>query len=77
MIAHVTPADPAKALLASQVLSDEELDGLVDSVCNPSTSKSRNRKDRIQTCVKSVDAVLGGGLESARIVCVRGRKPCV
>lgn len=69
---NVIPTVPAEPLLASQVISDEELDGLVDSVCYASIGKSKNQKNKLRTDVKSLDDALGGGLESARVVCVSG-----
>lgn len=70
--APVAPPEPAEPVLASQVISDEELDDLVDSVFHASISKRKSEKNRLKTNVKSVDYALGGGLESAAVVCVSG-----
>jgi len=68
----VTPSEFTEPLLASQLIDDEELDDLVDSVLDASISKRKDKKDRLKTGVKTVDDALGGGLESARVVCVSG-----
>ncbi|CAE7013009.1 hypothetical protein P3342_003701 [Pyrenophora teres f. teres] len=68
----VTSSKPAEPLLASQLISDEELDDLVHNVFHANISKSKNKTNRLKTDVKSVDDALGGGLESAIVVCVSG-----
>ena len=68
----VTPSESTEPLLASQLISDEYIDGLVDSVFDANISKSKDKKGRLKTGVKTVDDALGGGLESARVVCVSG-----
>lgn len=69
---NAIPTESAEPLLASQIIGDEELDELVDSVCHARIGKSKNPESRLKTGVKSLDDALGGGLESARVVCVSG-----
>ena len=68
----VTPSESTEPLLAAQLISDEELDDLVDNAFDASISKSKDKKGRLKTGVKTVDDALGGGLESAIVVCVSG-----
>ncbi|KAI2482227.1 hypothetical protein Ptr902_06608 [Pyrenophora tritici-repentis] len=68
----VTPPEHVEPVFASQLISDEKLDDLVDRVCHSRTSRRKCEKSRLKTNVRSVDDALGGGLESATVVCVSG-----
>jgi predicted ATP-dependent serine protease len=66
-------ARPAEPLLASHLIDDEELDELLESVCNATLGrKEKSEKERLQTGVKSLDDALGGELQSGRVVEVSG-----
>jgi RecA/RadA recombinase len=64
---------PAEPSLASHLISDEELDELLESVCNVNVQRKKGgRGERLQTGVKSLDDAFGGGLQSGRVVGVSG-----
>ncbi|ORY12493.1 hypothetical protein BCR34DRAFT_296971 [Clohesyomyces aquaticus] len=64
----------AEPILASSLLSDEDLDGILDFTLSdkPKASKLRNKKGALAIGLKSVDDALGGGLRRASLVCVSG-----
>ncbi|OAL52861.1 hypothetical protein IQ07DRAFT_641298 [Pyrenochaeta sp. DS3sAY3a] len=66
------PFLPAEPLLAAQVLSDADLDGLLEDVlCGNSGDKRRAGKlGLLGTGCRSVDDALGGGIEAGRVVSV-------
>jgi RecA/RadA recombinase len=57
---HARPAEP---VLASLLVSDEELDGLLGA---------RQRMDVVGTGIKSLDDALDDGLEGGRVIAVSG-----
>ncbi|KAH7382222.1 hypothetical protein BKA66DRAFT_570517 [Pyrenochaeta sp. MPI-SDFR-AT-0127] len=62
-------ARPAEPLLAAQLLSDEELDELLDDICGVDLGKRRrDGVNVLSTGVKSLDDALDGGLEDGRVV---------
>ena len=69
-------AIPTSPLLASSLLTDEDLDRLLDSVSGTSISSGKNNNtnqiEYLTTGLKSLDAALARGLESARIVEISG-----
>ncbi|KAF1935688.1 hypothetical protein EJ02DRAFT_471004, partial [Clathrospora elynae] len=69
MVASIETARPPEPLLASHLLGDEELDGLLEAV---SITKRREKKVVLGTGVKSLDDALAGGLEGGAVVGVSG-----
>ncbi|KAL1797572.1 hypothetical protein ACET3X_004178 [Alternaria dauci] len=66
-------ARPAEPRLASHLIDDEELDELLESLCDVGTErKAEYEKKRLRTGVKSLDDALDGGIESGWIVGVSG-----
>lgn len=66
-------ARPAEPLLASQLIGDQDLDELLESVCNVNLQHKHGvGKDVLQTGVKSLDDAFGGGMQSGRVVGVSG-----
>jgi predicted ATP-dependent serine protease len=63
---HVYPAEP---LLASSLISNSELDAILDNITSPGV---RNKSVRLATGVRSVDDALCGGLVGGRVVSVSG-----
>jgi len=64
---------PAEPLLASQLIGDQDLDELVESVCNINLQHQNSVGGNIlQTGVKSLDDAFGGGIQSGRVVGVSG-----
>ncbi|KAH7070497.1 hypothetical protein BKA63DRAFT_568878 [Paraphoma chrysanthemicola] len=72
----------AEAVLASALLGEEELDGLIDAVWEMGVGKgkvvgsgglrAKEEEGRIGTGVKSVDDALGGGVRGGRVMGVWG-----
>jgi hypothetical protein len=56
-------ARPAEPVLASLLVSDDELDGLLSA---------RKRTDLVGTGIKSVDDALDGGLDGGKVIAVSG-----
>ncbi|KNG51048.1 hypothetical protein DDE82_007679 [Stemphylium lycopersici] len=69
---QASSARPAEPILASQLISDEELDDLLETVCNSGLGDKTSEKERLGTGVKSLDDTLGGGFESGRIIAISG-----
>ncbi|KAI4651832.1 hypothetical protein J4E93_002028 [Alternaria ventricosa] len=66
-------ARPAEPLLASQLIGDQDLDELLESVCNVDLQhKDGVARNLLQTGVKSLDDAFGGGIKSSRVVGVSG-----
>ena len=65
-------ARSAEPLLASQLISDEDLDSLLESVLKVNIGTRSSRKERLGTGVKSLDDALNGGLEGGRVVGISG-----
>ena len=66
-------ARPAEPLLASQLIGDQDLDELLESVCNVNLQHQNGVGENVlQTGVKSLDDALGGGMQSGRVVGVSG-----
>jgi hypothetical protein len=63
-----TPARPAEPLLASQVISDQELYHLLEAACNGDGAKKRNQGELLSVGIKSLDDALGGGIVGGRVV---------
>lgn len=61
-------ARPAEPLLAAHLLSDQELDELIDQVCGVELGKRRETGNVLGIGVKSLDDALDGGLEDGRVV---------
>jgi RecA/RadA recombinase len=59
-------------VLASSLIEDEELDNLLNSVCDSGSKDCKDEQRRLGTGVKSLDTALSGGLESGRIVEISG-----
>lgn len=66
-------ARPAEPLLASSLLGDGELDGLVEGMCHVGLKRRRGGEERLGMGVESVDDALSGGLCSGRVVSVSGQ----
>ena len=58
-------ARPAEPLLASSLIGDEELEGVVAGSVGP---RQKRRGESLRTGVKSVDEALEGGLEGGQVV---------
>ena len=65
-------ARSAELLLASQLISDEDLNSLLESVLKVNIGTGSSRKERLGTGVKSLDDALNGGLEGGRVVGISG-----
>ncbi|KAI4628785.1 hypothetical protein J4E83_003338 [Alternaria metachromatica] len=66
-------ARPAEPLLASQLIGDQDLDELLESVCNVNLQHQNGvGANVLQTGVKSLDDAFGGGIQSGRVVGVSG-----
>jgi predicted ATP-dependent serine protease len=66
-------ARPSEPLLASHLISDEDLDDLVENVCHINLQQKQNAgRSLLETGVKSVDDAIGGGLQSGRLVGLSG-----
>ena len=66
-------ARPAEPLLASQLIGDQDLDELLESVCNVNLQHQNGVGGNVlQTGVKSLDDAFGGGIQSGRVVGVSG-----
>jgi len=63
-----TEARPADPLLASSLLGDEALEGLVEGICRVGPK----RGDGLRTGVRSLDDALDGGLRGGRVVGIWG-----
>ncbi|KAH7082195.1 hypothetical protein FB567DRAFT_447358 [Paraphoma chrysanthemicola] len=62
----------AEAVLASALLGEEDLDGLIDGVWEMGVGKGKEEEGEIGTGVKSVDDALGGGVRGGRVMGVWG-----
>ena len=69
---HASNARTAEPRLASQLISDEELDDLLESECNSSLGDKTSEKERLGTGLKNLDRTLEGGFESGRVVEISG-----
>jgi len=66
-------ARPAEPLLASQLIGDQGLDELLESVCNVKIQHQNGFGGSVlQTGVRSLDDAFGGGIQSGRVVGVSG-----
>jgi predicted ATP-dependent serine protease len=66
-------ARPSEPLLASHLISDEDLDELVENVCHVNLRQKQDvGRSLLETRVKSVDDAIGGGLQSGRVVGLSG-----
>jgi len=66
-------ARPAEPLLASQLIGDQDLDELLESVCNVNLQHQNGVGGNVlQTGVQSLDDALGGGIQSGKVVEVSG-----
>lgn len=66
-------ARSAEPLLASQFIGDQDLDELLESVCNVNLQHQTGVIGNVlKTGVKSLDDAFGGGLQSGRVVGVNG-----
>ncbi|KAI4630694.1 hypothetical protein J4E80_001632 [Alternaria sp. BMP 0032] len=66
-------ARPAEPLLASQLIGDQDLDELLESVCNVNLQHQNGVGENVlQTGVKSLDDAFDGGIQSGRVVGVSG-----
>ncbi|KAI4714664.1 hypothetical protein J4E89_000345 [Alternaria sp. Ai002NY15] len=66
-------ARPAEPLLASQLIGDQDLDELLESVCNVNLQHQNGVGGIVlKTGVKSLDDAFGGGIQSGRVVGVSG-----
>ncbi|KAI4655048.1 uncharacterized protein J4E79_008113 [Alternaria viburni] len=66
-------ARPAEPLFASQLIGDQDLDELLESVCNVNLQHQNGVGGNVlQTEVKSLDESFGGGIQSGRVVGVSG-----
>ncbi|KAH6875656.1 hypothetical protein BKA58DRAFT_125827 [Alternaria rosae] len=66
-------ARPAEPLLASQLIGDQDLDELLESVCNVNLQHKHGvGKDVLQTRVKSLNDAFGSGIQNGRVVGVSG-----
>ena len=63
-------ARPAEPLLAAQLMSDEELDELLENACSIGSRKRRDASNSLVTGVKSLDNALDGGLEGGKLVSI-------
>ena len=65
-------ARAAESLLASSLVGAEELDELLEGICNIGARKKTDKGMRLGTSVTSLDGALGGRLLGARVVGVWG-----
>ncbi|KAF2449770.1 hypothetical protein P171DRAFT_480835 [Karstenula rhodostoma CBS 690.94] len=65
----MAPARPAEPLLASAVITDEELGRLFEDTIGGKPLVTRS-ESVLKTGSKSVDASFGGGLEGGRVICL-------
>ncbi|CAO2653175.1 Nn.00g025860.m01.CDS01 [Neocucurbitaria sp. VM-36] len=63
-------ARPAAPLLAAQLMSDEELDDLLENACSIGSRKRRDTLDSLGTGVRSLDYALGCALESGKLISI-------
>lgn len=62
-----------EALLASALLGDGELNGLVEGVCGMGMNVVKKKEEgALSTGVKSLDDALCGGVAGGSVVCVSG-----
>jgi RecA/RadA recombinase len=62
-------AIPVEPMLASCLISDEELDEFLEGDQN---DDFRKKKERLTTGVKNVDDALGGGIVAGRVIGISG-----
>jgi len=66
-------ARPAEPLLASQLIGDQDLDELLESVCNVNLQHHNGVEGNVlKIGVKSLDDAFGGGIQSGRVVGISG-----
>ena len=63
-------ARSAEPLLAAQLITDEELDELVENACSTGSVKRRDESNLVGTGIKSLDLVLDGGLEGGKLISI-------